>query len=185
MDSICIDFIYSAWYSSHRELDVKQSMKQRNKAGMFIAWLMVILWMAFIFYMSAQPAEVSNGMSIEATKIIIKAVNSIYPLDIETSTLQTWIGRFNHYVRKLGHVTEYFVLAIFAVNAFKRSGSKASRLWLYSFLLCFSYAVSDEMHQYFGPGRGPGLIDVLRDSGGAILGMGIYRLGSMVKPGRK
>ncbi|MCQ1529520.1 hypothetical protein [Lutispora saccharofermentans] len=37
----------------------------------------------------------------------------------------------------------------------------------------------------FCAGQRPGLLDVLRDSGGAILGMGIYRLGLMIKPARK
>lgn len=156
-----------------RELDVKLRMKQKSRVKIFIAWSMVILWMAVIFYMSAQPAGVSNGMSKGVTKVIIQVINSIYPLDIETSSLQAWISRFNHNVRKLGHITEYFILAIFVTNAFKRSGTKAFKLLFYSFLFCLAYAISDELHQYFVPGRGPGIGDVLRDSIGAISGIGI------------
>ena len=139
-------------------------------------WSMVILWMALIFYMSAQPAGISNGMSKGATKVIIQVVDSIYPLDIENSTFQDWVNRFNHNVRKLGHITEYLILGLLVTNAFKRCGKNGSRLILYSLLFCVVYAASDELHQYFVPGRGPGLADVLLDSFGATLGIGIKKL---------
>jgi len=41
--------------------------------------------------------------------------------------------------------------------------------------LCFAYAVSDEFHQYFVPGRGPRWGDVMLDSFGAALGIIIYK----------
>lgn len=141
-----------------------------------VAWLLVILWMAFIFYMSSQPAGISDDMSKGVTKVIIQVVDSIYPLDIETSSLQLWVDRFNHSVRKLGHVTEYLILGTLVANACKKSGVKGYKLFLYSFAFCAAYAVSDELHQYFVPGRGPGLRDVLLDSGGAAVGIGISRL---------
>ncbi len=134
---------------------------------------MVILWMALIFYMSAQPAGISNGMSKGATKVIIQAINSVYPLDIETNTLQDYINRFNHNVRKLGHITEYLILGLLVANAFSKSGKKGFRLILYSLIFCAAYAVSDELHQYFVPGRGPGVPDVLLDSLGALFGIGM------------
>ena len=35
-----------------------------------IPWLLVILWMALIFYLSHQPANKSNGLSKGATEIM-------------------------------------------------------------------------------------------------------------------
>ena len=39
-----------------------------------------------------------------------------------------------------------------------------------SFVFCVLYAISDEVHQYFVPGRAMMATDVLIDSIGAILG---------------
>jgi len=156
-------------------------MKHKNSFNIYISWLLVILWMAVIFYMSSQPAEASDGMSKGVTKTIIQVVNIVYPLDIETSTLQVWIDHFNHNVRKLGHVTEYLILGIFVANAYKKSGVRGCKLLLYSFILCFTYAISDELHQYFVPGRGPSWGDVLIDSAGAILGIGVSMYGKIRK----
>ena len=41
-------------------------------------------------------------------------------------------------------------------------------------IVCVLYAISDEVHQMFVPGRGPGIKDVLIDSAGATVGIGVY-----------
>jgi len=150
-------------------------MIKNNKFRVYIAWFLVISWMAVIFYMSSQPAVASDGMSKGVTKLIIQIVSVIYPLDIEVVSTQLWVDRFNHTVRKLGHVTEYLILGIFVANAYKKSGVNGCKLMMYSLILCFAYAVSDEFHQYFVPGRGPGWSDVMLDSFGAALGIIIYK----------
>lgn len=131
--------------------------------------------MTVIFYMSFQPGVASDGMSKGVIKIIIQFVSIIYPLDIEVDATQFWVDRFNHTVRKLGHVAEYLILGILVANAYKKSGVKGYKLLMYSLILCFAYAVSDELHQYFVPGRGPGWGDVMLDSFGAALGIIIYK----------
>lgn len=150
-------------------------MIKKAKSKIYIAWFLVILWMIVIFYMSSQPAAASNGMSRGVTKLIIQFVSNIYALDIEVDATQFWVDRFNHIVRKLGHVTEYLVLGILVANAYKKSSVKGCKLMMYSLILCFAYAVSDEFHQYFVPGRGPGWSDVMLDSFGAALGIIIYK----------
>jgi VanZ family protein len=49
-----------------------------------------------------------------------------------------------------------------------RSGKKKIS-WM--ILICVLYAISDEIHQSFVPGRGPSIIDVFIDSTGAITGI--------------
>ena len=44
---------------------------------------------------------------------------------------------------------------------------------VFTLLLCIGYAITDELHQAFVPGRTPKLLDVLIDSSGASLGTGI------------
>jgi len=151
------------------------TMIKNTKFKIYIAWFLVILWMSVIFYMSSQHAVASDSMSKGVTKLIIQFVSVIYPLDIEVDTTQLWVDRFNHTVRKMAHVTEYLILGVLVANAYKKSGVRGYKLLMYSLILCFVYAASDEFHQYFVPGRGPGWSDVMLDSFGAALGIIIYK----------
>ena len=67
-------------------------------------------------------------------------------------------------LRKIAHIIEYAVLAILSMKNFKNQKLK---VWIF---VTF-YAITDEFHQKFVPGRGPSLRDVLIDSFGAILGI--------------
>ena len=71
-------------------------------------------------------------------------------------------------VRKGAHATEYAVLAFLILLAMDR------KKWAVSFAITTLYAVSDEIHQLFIPGREGKVMDVLIDSMGAIAGVGLY-----------
>jgi VanZ family protein len=63
-------------------------------------------------------------------------------------------------LRKAAHVGEYAVLAVLA-----RRGWKPLPAWLF----CVFYAITDEVHQYFVPGRSARVLDVCLDSAAAAL----------------
>jgi len=78
-------------------------------------------------------------------------------------------------IRKLGHVTEYFILGILLFRAF-RCGSKELLSWrwaFYSILVVVLYAASDEFHQSFVSTRTASLFDVGIDTLGGILAQGV------------
>jgi VanZ family protein len=89
-------------------------------------------------------------------------------------TLAPWIlpsgAQTVHAVlRKLSHLTEYAVLALLWVRAF-RSGSRfglGTAAWA-ALALCLSCAVVDEVHQTLTPGRHGSVADVALDSLGAV-----------------
>ncbi len=143
-----------------------------DKFAAILSWILVVIWMAVIFYFSSQPAPVSNDLSQNVTKVIVKGVSNIY--DIEVNCAYEYVHNLNHIVRKLGHFTEYFVLALLVMNAFRQSGVEKFKLCIYSLFLCVLYAISDEFHQLFVPGRAGQVKDVFIDSLGAILGIFIY-----------
>jgi len=66
------------------------------------------------------------------------------------------------------------------MNALRRSGVNGWKFILFSLGICVLYAVSDEVHQLFVPGRGRQVRDVLIDSAGAIVGIGLYRVVSRI-----
>jgi VanZ family protein len=79
-------------------------------------------------------------------------------------------------IRKLGHLTEYAILAMLLWRAL-RSGTrwqmKMSILFLVAALACAIFAASDEFHQSFVPSRTPSPHDVMIDICGAFLGLAV------------
>ena len=129
---------------------------------------MVILWMALIFTFSHQPRENSNKLSTGITERIAKVVENLTPnKDIN-------IRSFNHILRKNAHFFIYLILGILVPNGLVYSGVNKSKIIILSLAICLAYAISDEVHQLFVPGRGGQIKDVITDTPGATVGIGLY-----------
>ncbi|WP_078429864.1 VanZ family protein [Alkalihalobacterium alkalinitrilicum] len=135
-----------------------------------LAWTAVILWMALIFYLSHQPATVSSELSEGITEVIVTTVEKVIPhADFD-------LGTFNHLVRKNAHFFAYMIFGVLTLNALRRSGVVGYRSMGWTLSICILYAISDEVHQLFVPGRSGEVRDVLIDTAGAIVGIGMYWL---------
>ena len=156
----------------------KIDRNRKDKHIPILAWAAVLLWMAVIFYLSSQPAETSNGLSRGVTEMIIKSIDMIYPLDVETSTASDWIDRMNNIVREYAHAAVFLILALFVLGALRRSGMRGFRAFFAAFAFCVAYALTDEVHQIFVPGRAWELGDLARDLCGALLGLVLYSIAS-------
>ncbi|TKJ41672.1 hypothetical protein CEE37_03645 [candidate division LCP-89 bacterium B3_LCP] len=77
---------------------------------------------------------------------------------------------------KLAHVVEFGILGYLAARTAYFKGSEwLRRNWFWvSVLFGILYAASDELHQYFVPGRFASEFDVLADSVGAIVGVLVF-----------
>jgi VanZ family protein len=131
----------------------------------FKYWVPVLLWMSFIFWMSTGIFSAKNT-SLVIEPILHFLMPSASPEDV---------AAIHGAIRKMGHVTEYFILGILLFRAF-RAGSKELRnlRWAFSsFLVVLLYAVSDEFHQSFVPARTASLFDVGMDTLGGILSQGV------------
>lgn len=137
-----------------------------NKKDKIIAWSSLLLWMGLIFFMSSQPAEISNSQS----DLIIKIFEVVgIDLDARFGNLASLI------VRKGAHLTEYFILYILAyrvVIIYK----KEKFAIIYTLIIVFVYACSDEIHQYFVPGRAMAIRDVIIDTIGGIIACFIIKI---------
>lgn len=85
----------------------------------------------------------------------------------------------------LGHLGGYGLLGLLLYRAFNRG------LWGWSFnaarnslLVAFLYAISDELHQIFVPGRQAALTDVVIDTAGALLALLAIRLFQLTITGK-
>jgi VanZ family protein len=116
-----------------------------NKFNRFAAlWGPVIAWCGVIFYLSHIP-------NLRITR-------------------EWW----DFPLRKAAHMVEYGILARLLARAFAGSTSwSRKKIFAVSLALAILYAASDEAHQLFVPGRHGTPRDVLIDSAGAWLALGI------------
>ena len=152
-----------------------QIIKNRKTVIIIISWAAVLLWMLLIFHLSSQVASQSNQLSKGVTEVIIETVEKVAPerdFDIDT---------INHFVRKNAHFFAYLTLGILVLNAIRRSKAGGVIALVAAFGICVLFAISDEVHQLFVPGRGGQVKDVFIDSSGAIVGIGLYMLIAKVR----
>ena len=132
------------------------------KRGIIISWAVVFLWMAVIFTLSSQQAADSNRISKGITEVVLEAIDKIIP------EKEFDLDDFINIIRKNAHFFAYLILGGLVLNALRLS---LNRPWGYSAVIaigiCGLYAVSDEIHQMFVPGRSAQLKDVLIDTSGA------------------
>ena len=72
------------------------------------------------------------------------------------------------YLDKLVHIVEYGVLASLVYRALRDTVVAPHHLFGLAFMIAFLYGVSDEIHQYFVPGREAELFDIVADGIGAL-----------------
>lgn len=74
------------------------------------------------------------------------------------------------FLNYIAHFSEYFVLGALLVLAFTGGKLKTWQILLLAILIASAYAVSDELHQYFIPGRLCDPVDWAVDTLGASVG---------------
>ena len=139
-----------------------------HKSSVKFHLLLTILLMLFIFCQSALPAELSQ----QESGVVVRFLAGVTGLEE---------GLVSFVVRKGAHFLEYLVLGIslfWTVRDLReRRGYAADRLAgrtvLTPWAIGVLYAVTDEVHQYFVPGRSCELRDVLIDACGVAAGVAI------------
>lgn len=74
------------------------------------------------------------------------------------------------FLNYIAHFCEYMVFASLIVIGLHGGKLKPWQVFIIALLLASAYAVSDEIHQYFIPGRVSDPMDWLTDTAGAALG---------------
>ena len=127
---------------------------------------LIILWMIVIFMFSNQKAVESSKLS---DGLILKSVRIIEKINHKQYSDEEILKRFIYPVRKLAHVTIYFILGFLVYLYIK--DLKIDNKIIISILICVLYATSDEIHQLFILGRSGEVKDVLIDTLGSVLGI--------------
>lgn len=121
--------------------------------------LLIIIWLLVIFLFSNQDGSTSTSL----TNGILEKYLFFLDSDI-----------FFMIIRKMAHITEYFILGILVLNFINEF--KIDKKIVISILMCFILASFDEFHQLFIPDRTGCLLDVFIDMIGASLGISILSL---------
>ena len=134
----------------------------------------LVLWMALIFSFSNQKdvdsSKVSDGFIDRTVVKIYKIFNENITKEKENEIIE----KYTYPIRKFAHYTLYFILGILSFLVVK-DYSINKKLIIYSLLICFLYACSDEFHQLFIIGRSARVLDVMIDTFGSLCGISIKK----------
>ncbi len=145
-----------------------------NKKSNLRWWAVVLLIMLLIFIFSSQPATQSNKLSKQVTAVIIEIIERAGLFDGGDMSAEEIASLFNRQARKYAHAGVYLLLAFFTMKALQLSGIRGFKAVFLSLAICVVYAVIDEIHQLYVPGRGAEFSDIVIDTSGACLGILIY-----------
>lgn len=141
-----------------------------KRISLIISWLAAVVWAIVIFCFSAQNADISSSTSTKFTQAVINMVSD----DLPENKIITMSLELDFFVRKLAHFTAYLILGILIYNALRCTDK--NNIFTLSLVCCILYAISDEIHQHFVPGRACRILDVTIDSAGSLTGICIFIL---------
>lgn len=130
--------------------------------------VLVLSWMGFIFNMSSENGEESSNTSGQVIEHVISEVPKLK--DEPQEVKENIISKLQFIVRKGAHFTAYMILGILVYLLILQI-KNINKRYLLSWKICTLYALSDEFHQLFVPGRSGEVRDVLIDSSGSFIGI--------------
>ena len=137
------------------------SASRRRGEELIANWVPVVFWAGLIFYFSTEQFS-----SPQTSGLLESVLDWLFP-GISAARVD-WAHLA---LRKLGHLTEYFVFSVLLLRALRHNhGGLTVRHVAWSVMFVLLYAVSDEFHQAFVPSRTASINDVLIDVLGGICG---------------
>ncbi len=110
-------------------------------------WFLTFLWMGVIYAFSSQPSDELP-----------------------------YLGLYDLLVKKGGHMLGYAILAWLFSRSWEGFNFSPRSVFLLAFFATVLYAISDEFHQSFVPGRHPSTVDVVIDTIGATIGLWVRKI---------
>ena len=144
----------------------------RNRRAIVLLSILTGLMIAFIWGNSCLSREASGAQSGRLTAFLMGILDPNGRIPEES---------FHHFVRKMAHFTEFGLLGTLVGSLVRRIGLLTGRkLRSLPVLLVLLVAVTDEYIQYF-TGRGSMVTDVVLDFSGALFGLGLVALVSVLR----
>jgi VanZ family protein len=140
------------------------------------SFIPALLMMYVIFSFSAQDGETSAELSYKVSYEIVEVGAKVLGEELQPYEIDSIATRFHGIVRKIAHMTEYFLLAVAVSFPLYVYGLRGILLMLVAGMFCVAFACGDEYHQSYVAGRGPSVRDVAIDSFGVFWGIIFVRI---------
>jgi VanZ family protein len=142
---------------------------QDRRRQFVLYWLPPLVWMGVIFALST-----GYFSSYKTGSVFGEIISQLFPW-----MGAKWVQRLHYMTRKMGHLTEYAILAVLWARALFRSGPWRGELggtrllWILGLVVL--YASFDEWHQSWSSLRTGSALDVLIDGVGGAAGLVAWR----------
>lgn len=149
-----------------------------------VLWILVILWAFMIFMFSAQIADDSDKTSLSFGEKIVEFAVKLNIVDIPVSEngeiyIKHMAEEMNNFIRKTAHFGIYLIFGVL-VFMLSECYKDIKNSIIVALFVCFLYAVSDEIHQLFVPGRAGMIKDVFLDFSGSAVGIFLINIKKLI-----
>ena len=147
-----------------RREKIIQGVNMKTKIIMIV---LTVMCMMCIFLLSSQTAAESDSMSVALTQKLIDIAGRI-----SVPGTQAFVKKyiFNNAVRNYAHFAMFFLFGLVSAGAaFSVMKDRYVLPWACSLAFCAVWAVLDEVHQMFVPGRGCEMKDMKTDFAGILI----------------
>lgn len=151
-------------------------MAKNHKFKLALSWLAVLLFMLVIYFLSAQPAGVSNTYSKGIIAFLVENTLKLAGKAVAEQDMLRLVYKINSAAREYMHGVVFFVLGMLVHNAMRQSGARGVKAVAATLAVCMLFGITDEIHQIFVPGRAFEVSDLVMDTAGSALGIGVIRV---------
>lgn len=155
-------------------------MKKRitTKDNVFLATPFIIM---FLLYWSSSmsyetqslTSPLENFLASRPLEAFLYRFEFTYGNSIVSIQELGYFSFVEFFIRKAAHFFSFFFLGLFWFLGLRKRVREEWLTIILAILLCIGYACFDEFRQVFHPGRTGSMTDVILDSAGAIVGVGL------------
>lgn len=153
----------------------KENVDKKNIITRVILLILILIWVFLVYGFSNQSGTESSGISRKVAELLFDS--------------EDVINKAEPIIRKLAHFSEYSIGGILFYSLFSTYDFTKRKRSLISLGLGIWYAIFDEIHQLFVPGRSGNVVDVIIDSSGVLFGIifirVIFKIVEIIKNKRK
>lgn len=132
-------------------------------------WLiLIVIWIIIIFIFSHMNGVSSSKASKGIIYLTFEKSFELVGLNISEVKIIEITNKLNYPLRKIMHILVYLVLAFLVINLLSKNKYSKKKLYVYTFLICYTYSCIDEIHQLF-VGRTGQFFDTIIDSIGIFI----------------
>lgn len=141
--------------------------------GRIIFRILLIISLCATFYTIFQFSSENSTASTTRSKGVMRKLINIFPYtrNLSEKTKNKIVDRAQPIIRKLAHFSIYMLVGILIMSFVSTYKLLLWKKFSISIIVGLIYAISDEYHQSFVPGRSAEIRDIVIDTVGVIVGI--------------